>query len=97
MSLQCVQKLMNLSAAQVRDILELRQLHIARRNQLAAERRALTRQMTEPTDKAWHVRENVSKMATLSGAIKANAAQDYQIDAEVQCAVLRGVSVAAWV
>lgn len=83
---------MNLSEAQVKDLLELRQLHIARRDQLATERKALTRQMSEPTDAAWHVRENVSRVATLSEALKENAAKDYQIDAEVQCAVLRGVT-----
>lgn len=87
---------MNLSEAQVRDILELRQLHIARREQLVAERRALTRQMTEPMDEAWRVRENISKTAVLSESLREIAAQDYQIDAEVQCAALRGVNLATW-
>ena len=90
--LWCVQELMDLSEAQVRDVAELRQLHMARRGQLAAERRALLRQMAEPTEQAQRVRENVSRVAKLGDALKENAVQDYQIDAEVQCAVLRGVS-----
>ena len=72
-------------------MLLLRHIHIARREQLVNERKQLLSQMAESHGEAWQARENVSRMALLTNALTDNAAQDYQIDAEVQCAALRGV------
>lgn len=73
-------------------MLLLRHIHIARRDQLASERQQLLNEMAAPHGEAWDTRQNVGKMATLTSALTENAAQDYQVDAEVQCATLRGVS-----
>lgn len=73
-------------------MLLLRHIHITRREQLAAERKQLLIEMAASHGEAWETRQNVSKMAKLTSALTGNAAQDYQIDAEVQCAALRGVS-----
>ena len=85
------QEVVQLSPDQIRDMLLLRHIHIARREQLANERKQLMSQMAESHGQAWQARENVSRMALLTKALTDNAAQDYQIDAEVQCAALRGV------
>ena len=82
---------MQLSPDQIRDMLLLQHIHLTRREQLAGERKQLLTQMAASHGEAWETRQKVSNMALLTSALTDNAAQDYQIDAEVQCAALRGV------
>lgn len=84
---------LELSKKQIHNLLLLRQLHLAKRAQLARDRHQLLQQMMIDTHGVQHSGNGMTRMLRLATDLKANTAEDYCVYNRIVCAVLRGVII----
>jgi len=86
-----MQMVLNLSQAQVQDLLFLRRLNLTRRCTLSTERKALLHQMaaSEALD---HRSDNLQAVSLMATQLQKNAAEDRQVYYKLARALYRGVS-----
>lgn len=89
----CLQRALELSKKQIHNLLLLRQLHLAKRAQLARDRHQLLQQMMIDTHGVQHSGNGMTRMLRLATDLKANTAEDYCVYNRIVCAVLRGVII----
>ncbi|KAL0053052.1 hypothetical protein WJX82_000205 [Trebouxia sp. C0006] len=81
---------LELSQEQVKDLLQLRRLYLAKRAQLMNSREQLMEQMRN-TGNGLHPGNVMTRMSRLATKLKMNAAEDYRVYNRTVCALLRGV------
>lgn len=82
---------LELSDAQVSDLLQLRRIWLAKVAQLSLQRDHLLQQMTNSADMSQHPGHVMTSMSRLATALKENAAENYRVYNRTVCALLRGV------
>ena len=87
-----LQRTLELSDAQVSDLLQLRRIWLAKVAQLSLQRDQLLQQMTNSADMSQHPGHVMTSMSRLATALKENAAENYRVYNRTVCALLRGVS-----
>ena len=89
----CMQMVLNLSQAQVQDLLFLRRLNLTRRCTLSTERKALLHQMAASEAEALdHRSDNLQAVSLMATQLQKNAAEDRQVYYKLARALYRGVS-----
>lgn len=84
---------LNLSQAQVQDLLFLRRLNLTRRCTLSTERKALLHQMAASEAEALnHRSDNLQAVSLMAAQLQQNAAEDRQVYYKLARALYRGVS-----
>jgi len=93
-----MQMVLNLSQAQVQDLLFLRRLNLTRRCTLSTERKALLHQMAVSEAEALdHRSDNLQAVSLMATQLQQNAAEDRQVYYKLARALYRGVSASTWV
>lgn len=88
-----MQMVLNLSQAQVQDLLFLRRLNLTRRCTLSTERKALLHQMAASEAEALnHRSDNLQAVSLMAAQLQQNAAEDRQVYYKLARALYRGVS-----
>jgi len=88
-----MQMVLNLSQAQVQDLLFLRRLNLTRRCTLSTERKALLHQMAASEAEALdHRSDNLQAVSLMATQLQKNAAEDRQVYYKLARALYRGVS-----
>jgi len=88
-----MQMVLNLSQAQVQDLLFLRRLNLTRRCTLSTERKVLMHQMAASEDEALDNRsDNLQAVSLMATQLQQNAAEDRQVYYKLAKALYRGVS-----
>ncbi|KAL0039480.1 hypothetical protein WJX79_010157 [Trebouxia sp. C0005] len=81
---------LELSHEQVKDLLQLRRLYLAKRAQLMISREQVMEQMRNAGN-GLHPGDVMTRMSRLATKLKMNAAEDYRVYNRTVCALLRGV------
>ena len=89
-----MQRTLELSQEQVKDLLQLRRLYISKRAQLMNSREQLMEQMRN-AGSGLHPGDVMTRVSRLATKLKMNAAEDYRVYNRTVCALLRGVSILA--
>ena len=89
-----MQRTLELSQEQVKDLLQMWRLYLAKRAQLMNSREQLMEQMRN-TGNGLHPGNVMTRMSRLATKLKMNAAEDYRVYNRTVCALLRGVSILA--
>lgn len=82
---------LELSSAQIEDLLFLRRLFLTRRCVLSVERKNLTRQLAVSDHDVLNPSENMPAVDHLTDRLKDNAAEEHELFYKVARAIFRGV------
>lgn len=85
-----LQRALELSDKQVHNLLQLRQLHLAKRAQLARDRLELLQQMMIDTHGVQHPGDGMTRMLRLATDLKANSAEKYCAQRKCLCCSVWG-------
>ena len=91
-----VQRTLELTDAQVRDLLQLRRLWLTKVAHLSCLREQILQQMSSSSDDMQHPGRMLARMSQWTTALKENAAESYRVYNRTVCALLRGVRKQGW-